>query len=84
MVPLLLPVDDDTAAELVPDRRVVDDMPDDSVMVVESDWYERVPVGKSPIAFPPDVAVPVNVSTDCADTETADSRAVQMRGAIGL
>lgn len=92
MVALLLPVDDDdTAAGLEPDRRVVDDMPDDSVMVVEIDRYERRPVGKSPIALPPDVAVPVNVIKLCADTAAAaaaaaaaDSRAVQRGGAIGL
>lgn len=80
-VPLLLPVDE-TAAELEPERRVVDGTPDDSVIVVESDRYETLPVGKSPIALPPDVAVPDNVSTLWADTAAADSRAVQMVGAI--
>lgn len=41
-----------------------------------------LPVGKSPIAFPPSVAVPLKVMAVWADTAAADSRAVQIVGAM--
>jgi hypothetical protein len=40
-----------------------------------------LPVGKSPIALPV-VAVPLNVTTVCADTATAANSTVQIGGAI--
>jgi hypothetical protein len=82
MVPLLLPVLD--AGLMVPDSSVVEETSEDNVTVVDRDRYVTLPVGKSPIALPPFVTVPLNVSTLCAETAAADSRAVQIGGAIEI
>lgn len=76
IVPLLLPVL--VLVVMVPDSDVVEETSDDNVIVVDNDRYVTLPVGRSPIALPPDVAVPVRVSTVWADTAAADSSAVQM------